>query len=149
MEILVHLRREVSPDDLEWNTIRNWRSTLSKSHTRHGMDSMEYCKNPWDRSPPDTGRNQKSPLKWVNLRKQWRGKISHILEHKWMSDVDDRYLLRTKLTTENQLIPSKWHKWCDMSPRLEGGTDKFRHGLTLCEQGGPKEKLEVLSSTRD
>jgi hypothetical protein len=38
MEILVHLRREMSPDDLGWNTIRNWGSTLSKSHTKRGME---------------------------------------------------------------------------------------------------------------
>ena len=38
MEILVHLRREVPPDDLEWQTIRHWGSTVSKSYTGHDME---------------------------------------------------------------------------------------------------------------
>jgi hypothetical protein len=39
MEILVHLRREMPPDDLERNTIRNRGSVVFKYHTRHDMES--------------------------------------------------------------------------------------------------------------
>jgi hypothetical protein len=116
----VYLRREMPPDDMGCNTIRNRGPTVLKSHTRR---DMECCKNPRDGSPPHGGRSQKSPrgpTKGSNSEREiladatgWHSGpptagnktgVFCILEYKRMSDVCDRYLIRakSKSTAENQ-----------------------------------------------
>jgi hypothetical protein len=63
-----------------------------------------------------------------------------ILEHKRMSDVCDRFLIRAKSTAENQYasLHQGRHKHGDTSPRLEGRTDQLYHGRTVGGQTRPQ-----------
>jgi hypothetical protein len=120
MEILVHLRREMTPDDLERNTIRDWGITVSKSYT--GCN-MEWCKNPGNGSSPLTNRRSKSSRGSIKGSKSERKILTDVtgrnsgpstvgdktctfclLEYKRMSDVWDRYLIRVESTDENQYV---------------------------------------------
>jgi hypothetical protein len=118
MEILRHVGREMPPDTLEWNTIRNRGPVVSEPYV--GYD-MECSKNPWDGSPPHTVRNEKGPRRsnkgrngerkiLVDAIARYSGPPTHgdqdrCLLHSGTQTYVRRvwpYFTRAKLRTENQ-----------------------------------------------
>jgi hypothetical protein len=145
MEILIHLWKEMSPNNLGWLEIPLEIGFLqylyiTKTVIWNTVRTREMdlpLREESERVQEDHSRETIAKDRFWRMRGQtfvgYYGPISS------MGQINGRERIR--------ILP-KYPQRCDTSTRPEGGTDQFSNGIILFEWEGPEEEPEILSSTR-